>query len=71
MEKIRSFIKNSARIELVITILIGDGMEQNGYFESYIFNAYSTLSKPESSIYLPSGENVDFYDNIVYFTVSH
>ena len=44
---------------------------QNGYFESYIFNAYSTLSKDESSIYLPSGENVDFYDNIVYFTVSH
>ena len=45
-----------------------DGM-QNGYFESYVFNAYNELELDNEYDYLFPGSNLNFYNNIQYFSV--
>ena len=43
----------------------------NGYFHSWILNAYNPVSEDDIYNSLPSGQNYSFYTNVVYFPVWH
>jgi hypothetical protein len=44
---------------------------QNGYFLSTVFNAYKPLSKDSERFAAVEGRNLNFYDDVQYFTVWH
>ena len=45
--------------------------EGNGYFYSNILNAYNALNYDPNYYPLPSGQNLNFYNDVKYFTVWH
>ena len=44
---------------------------QNGYFNSWVFNAYNSYQLDPSLYTLNPNQNVNYYNNIKYFTVYH
>lgn len=45
--------------------------KQNGYFESYVFNAYNELELDNEDDFLYPGENLNYYNDIQYFSVCY
>ena len=43
----------------------------NGYFYSNILNAYNAIQYDDYNNSLPSGQNLNFYNNVKYFAVWH
>lgn len=44
---------------------------QNGFFNNNVFNVYNVLQEDPGTYHLPSGYNLDFYDNVKYFAIWH